>query len=436
MPERRKLPNTTTQNPAFAVPSINWSIIASFFVAIYNFASKLLWLFIVAVIVVILIEGVTRYSTVIEPISVPKFLAERGYTADVAAVRLRDAMLKFVTSTNTKMKNPDLVSHGALPDIIVPTVGISLNAVTATVRTLFRITRSRSLTGELTIKKDLLWLRLRLDGVELYDSPNGVDPEHPDDLFAAAIPKIFEVIRPYFVAASIVDTNPKRALEVVRKYINQLPESDENVIWLYNLQGNIYKDKRDYDNASAAYIKAYTLDPSYAYAHFNLGTLFAMQGNRDKAIAEYQKAIKIDPKFANAHTSLGNIFKAEGMPNEAIAEYRNAIELDPKDALAHRYLGIMLKEQGKIDEAIAEYHKAIELDPKDMLAHRNLSVILMEQGKTDEADAESRKAIEFDPKNATSNNKLGAVSDGQGEAGMAIAEYHEPIDFDGPPTAR
>jgi hypothetical protein len=194
----QKPPKTAIQSLTYAA-RINWSNIASFFGALYNLASKLLWIFVVFVVVTILFQGVTYRSTVIDSISVPKSLADSGYTSDVAAGRLRDAMLKFATDANTQMKGPEVALHGDLPDIIVPTVGISINAVTTTIRTLFRFTRSRSLAGELIIKDKLLWLRLRLDGANFYDSPSGVDPENPDDLFMAAVPKIFELILPYFV---------------------------------------------------------------------------------------------------------------------------------------------------------------------------------------------------------------------------------------------
>jgi TPR repeat len=266
-----KPPKAGSQNLAFGAIAIDWRATSTFFGGLYNIGSKLLWISVVGVVVITLVQGVAHHSTVVGLITVPKELADRGYTSDVAAGRLRDAMLKFATDANTQMKGPEVALHGDLPDIIVPTVGISLDAITSTLHTLFRITRSRTLMGELTIKDKLLWLRLRLDGDELYDSSSGVDRENPDDLFVAAAPKIFEVIRPYFVVASKTSRDPTNALEVVNQYIDRLPDTDENVAWLYNLKGNIYKDSKDYNAASDAYMKAYTLDPKYAMPHNNLG---------------------------------------------------------------------------------------------------------------------------------------------------------------------
>jgi tetratricopeptide (TPR) repeat protein len=379
---KEKTPKAVIQNPAFAAITINWRTIATFFGGLYNLGSKLLWISVVGIVVIILVQGVTYHSTVIGLISVPRELVERGYTSDVAAGRLRDAMLKFANDANTQMKGPQLALHGDLPDIIVPTVGISLDAITSTLHTLFRITRSRTLTGEVTIKDKLLWLRLRLDDGELYDSSRGVDRENPDDLFMAAVPKIFEVIRPYFVVVSITDKDPANALEVVSQYIDRLPETDENVAWLYNLKGNIHKDRKDYNAASDAYTKAYTLNPNFATAHYNMAVLFDIYlGHTDEAIAEYRKASAIDPKYAPSHNNLGVLLKRRGHTDEAIAEYRKASANDPKYAPSHNNFGVLLKEQGHTDEAIAEYRKAIEIDPNSALAQQNLDAVLKLQGK-------------------------------------------------------
>ena len=44
---------------------------------------------------VLLLTSLTERTTAIEPISVPKALADRGYTPEVAAYRLRDALNQF-----------------------------------------------------------------------------------------------------------------------------------------------------------------------------------------------------------------------------------------------------------------------------------------------------------------------------------------------------
>jgi hypothetical protein len=126
---------------------------------------------------------------------VPKELEERGYTPEVAGKRMRDAIGRFASSVNTAMKNPEIAMPGELPNIVVPTVGISLDAIVASIRTLLRSTRSRSVTGEFTSVNKQLWLRLRLDGREIYSSPPG-DVDKPDDLLPAAAAAVLKNIQP------------------------------------------------------------------------------------------------------------------------------------------------------------------------------------------------------------------------------------------------
>src|SRR5262249_49547158 len=62
---------------------------------LFKVSWRLPWVAAVLWILFLLITSVTERTTAIEPISVPKSLAERGYTPDVAAQRLRDAMNRY-----------------------------------------------------------------------------------------------------------------------------------------------------------------------------------------------------------------------------------------------------------------------------------------------------------------------------------------------------
>jgi hypothetical protein len=126
------------------------------------------WAIVVIFISAIVFHGLIEHVTVIEPLSVPKDLAERGYTPEVAGKRLHDAIIEYGSLAKTSMKNPELALHGELPNIVVPGVGISLDAVVSSIRTLLHSTRSRSITGEFTSVGAQLWLRLRLEGFEIF----------------------------------------------------------------------------------------------------------------------------------------------------------------------------------------------------------------------------------------------------------------------------
>jgi tetratricopeptide (TPR) repeat protein len=398
--------------------------------ALYKLAVRLPWVVAVAIIAIFLIQGLTQRTTSIEPISVPKALAESGYTPEVAGQRLRDAIVHFVLTTKTYMKGPNIALHGELPNIVVPTVGISLDTIASSIRTFLRSTHRRSISGEFTIKDKLLWLRLRIDGRELYSSPAGGDPERPDELLAAAAPKILEVIQPYLMALSVSDKDAAKGLEMANGIIARLPEWDDNVAWSHNLIGTINLNRKEYGAAIDAFNRAIHLKPRLAAPHYNLGNALNNQGKYQEAIAEYRKAIDLDEKFALPHNGLGNALRSLNRPLEAIAEYRKAIDLDPKDASPHNGLGSALRSVNRHLEAIVEYRKAIDLDPKDASPHNGLGNVLRDQHKHDEAIVEYRKAIDLDPKYALPHNGLGNVLRDQHKHDEAIVEYRKAIDLD------
>jgi hypothetical protein len=263
----------------------------------YNdFFTKLPWAVVIVIIVAITIRGLTERVTVIRSLSVPQALADSGYTPEVAGDRLRDALTEFIDAANLRMHSPEMALPGELPDVVVPSVGISLDAIMASVRTLLGITRSRTITGEFTVAGGRLWLRLRIDGRELYTSGEGVDPERPDDLLKTAAPAVLSEIKPYIVASSLASSDPAQALDRIDAIISQYPESDDNVVWAYNLRGYIYLKQKDYAHAIEALNKAIRLDGHIATFHVKIwvvsSTTRAITTRRSPNIAAPSRTIR------------------------------------------------------------------------------------------------------------------------------------------------
>jgi tetratricopeptide (TPR) repeat protein len=317
-----------------------------------------------AIIVVLLWQALTEKTIAIAPIAVPRMLAENGYTADVAAQRLHDALNQVVEDAHSKKEGPEVALQADLPSIVVPTIGLSLETIAADIRTFFHIKDRWNISGELTIAQKQLWLRLRMNGRDFFASRNGVDPERADELLGPAAEKVFELADPYIAAASLSDRDPGKCLEIAKRIIADRPETDLIVPWAHILVGNILRDEHDTDEAIAEYRKAIELDPRLAMPHYNLGIAFGDQSKTEEEIAEYRKAIELDPRFAAPHSNLGVALSDQHNNEEAIAEYRKAIELDPRFAAPHYNLAIILRAQGKIDEANAEDRKAADLGAK------------------------------------------------------------------------
>jgi hypothetical protein len=62
-------------------------------------------------------KALTQKTITIAPIAVPKMLAESGYTADVAAQRLRDALNKVVAEARTRKEGPGVALQADLLEL-------------------------------------------------------------------------------------------------------------------------------------------------------------------------------------------------------------------------------------------------------------------------------------------------------------------------------
>ncbi len=69
-------------------------------------------------------------------------------------------------------------------------------------------------------------------------------------------------------------------------------------------------------------------------------------------------ALQLQPDYATAHYNLGTLFKDQGKLDEAVPCYQRALQLKPDHPLAHYNLGVVCQGQGKLDEAMACYQRA------------------------------------------------------------------------------
>ncbi len=75
-------------------------------------------------------------------------------------------------------------------------------------------------------------------------------------------------------------------------------------------------------------LKAATLNPADASAHYNLGLIHQGRGELDEARSRFQRAIEIDPEELDAHFQLGRIARAEGRLPDAIKHFEQVVARD------------------------------------------------------------------------------------------------------------
>ena len=96
----------------------------------------------------------------------------------------------------------------------------------------------------------------------------------------------------------------------------------------YNLRGNAYMYRHDYDSAIAAFNQAIRLDPKYAVTYVNRGYVYEQKSNYRRAIADYDQAVKLDPNNAFARLNRERVLAllAGKQTGSAPAEQRSLSE--------------------------------------------------------------------------------------------------------------
>ncbi len=103
-------------------------------------------------------------------------------------------------------------------------------------------------------------------------------------------------------------------------------------------------------------------------------------GEKQRAITLYQEILALDPDYAAAYINLGTIFFHMRQYGRAEELYRQATVADPGYVLAFFDLGNVLDELERSDESIAAYQQAVALAPRYADAHYNLALAYERKG--------------------------------------------------------
>ncbi len=391
------------------ITRVSWAGLAAAWKGFSGFVLSLGAVIVVGALLLLLGQQFLRKTVSIEAITVPKAVAEEGYTGEVAATRLRDAISRVVEKAALPLPGTNVELHTDLPEIVVPRLGIPLDAVATVARTLLGMRQWRSISGEFVEHDGTLWLKLRVNGKELYTAAQGVGRDRPDEALQPAALAILGATSPVVVSAWYAPSNPDLALGLAAKIIHDLPTSDLDVPWAYILASSIFENRKQEAEAERAAREAIRISPRMVIAHNNLGLFLYEQHRPSEANAELRRAIELEPGLAVAHTNLALVLNEQHKPDAAVLEARWALKLEPGLALAHNNFGFLLYGAHQLNQAVAEYRRAIEIEPDLARPHNNLGQALMDQNEPDQAIAEFRRALAIDPQIAEAHSNLGVA---------------------------
>lgn len=123
-------------------------------------------------------------------------------------------------------------------------------------------------------------------------------------------------------------------------------------------------ERSTWDEADACYRRAISLDPGYADAWCNLGSLLFNRGRRDEARHHFARAVECAPRHVEAHLNLGTLCEDEGHDDRALAHYRQSLESDPLFPGVHVNMALIYEKLGLARTARVHWKRYLQLDPE------------------------------------------------------------------------
>jgi tetratricopeptide (TPR) repeat protein len=146
-----------------------------------------------------------------------------------------------------------------------------------------------------------------------------------------------------------------------------------------------------------ALIQADLAQPNSPAVHVMLGDVYRDRKKYDEAEAEYRKAIELKPRDVPAHFGLAATFYRAFLFDEALPELEYVLQLEPQNPQANFMMADILAYQRKFDQAEPHAQAALRGAPSNLpLAHALLGKIYASQGRTPEAIKELQQALPDD----------------------------------------
>ncbi len=328
--------------------------------------------FVLAVIlfIPILASQFLRNPVLIEPISVPKALLQRGLSPEVMASRLWDGLRDANTLARTSKASVDAIPDSQRVQFSLPDVGLSMDSVVRQVRQFFNVYQTR-IAGEFICADadcapEGMRLRLRVlrGNSEVIDLPP-IGDQDTRSYFTAAGTEVLQRLDPFVAIAAVSAAEPVRAITLARRLIRQ---HHPDAKWAHLLIGNIRSESGDDRAAWPEYQAAIALDPKFNVARANLAGALRRLGDPAAARVIYDELAAEQPQNPKPYEGYAELAAASGDVDGALALFEKAAALDPTSPHYFSRMGMLEQARGNMEAARQWFDRALALDPSYILA--------------------------------------------------------------------
>ena len=248
--------------------------------------SILLGLVLIAVLVALLYavyRELKRDTVFLDPIDVPRQLADRGYTGTYVAERLVDELLALQRNSKTMRRGREIDSTASLVDLTIPG-RFSMQAILRYAHRILRITEAH-ISGGITEEAHGFQLILRLRNQRVAAIIGTHLSDDVGTLLRFGADDIMGVVDPHLVAVRHYEREIggpyEKTLAAIRAIVDQPRSRDRG--WALKLWGDCLLDQNRREEAVAKYREAIATDLDVLPAYLSLAALLRAMGLRVQA---------------------------------------------------------------------------------------------------------------------------------------------------------
>ncbi len=159
------------------------------------------------------------------------------------------------------------------------------------------------------------------------------------------------------------------------------------------------------ERAAERFENAVELDPGLWEAWYNLGVIYAREGDDGAALDSFEAALERNSDYTPARLARAEAARKIGRVSQARKDYEAILARDD-DVATRLRLASLLRESGDLDGCLKAVRAALRKSGSDPRAYVELGLMHLAAGRDELAELVLRKAGEMDPKNPLAVNAL------------------------------
>ena len=216
------------------------------------------------------------------------------------------------------------------------------------------------------VRRSLGALRLHIPRVDTPLSSMRIRCDHDRVVVDAGEGKAFEASTGQMLLDFDLETLREEAAEVVKlPWVKRAETDGERTAYEWFLHARDREagwdggdeDDPAFQDALRGYRRAVELDPAFAAAWTNLGSLHAETGDLDAARDAFDHALRLDPAQPEAQSNLAELALRDGDVEVAISGFRHVLRANPEYVEAHYGLARALLAVGGKGQALAHLER-------------------------------------------------------------------------------